>query len=163
MVHILAGFNPGAGGAGGKDHGGEPPFPVFPGKGLGHEKRRRDDVVTSAQRRIQLDGAVHGPVVGIDLLDIHAIDFRVFVMDKATADGAEFLGTVPVPAHMDEHGIGVEELLQRIGIFVGHKVPDPLGKVGKRLRLDAVCPVVEHREGLLGTGRQSGKEQAGQQ
>ena len=52
MVHSLAGFNPGAGSAGGKDHGGELPFPVFPGKGLGHEKRRRDDVVTSAQRRI---------------------------------------------------------------------------------------------------------------
>ena len=104
--------------------------------------------------------AVHGPVVGIDLLDIHAIDFRVLVVDKATADSGEFLGTVPVPAHMDKHGIGVEDLLQRIGIFVGHKVPDPLGKVGKRLRLDAVRPVVEHREGPLGIGRQPGKEQA---
>lgn len=75
------------------------------------------------------------PVVGIDLLDIHAIDFRVFVMDKATADSGEFLGTVP----------------------------DPLGKVGKRLLLDAVRPVIEHREGPLGIGRQPGKEQAGQQ
>ena len=104
--------------------------------------------------------AVHGPVVGIDLLDIHAIDFRVFVMDKATADSGEFLGTVPVPAHMDKHGIGVEDLLQRIGILGGHQIPDSLGKIGERLRLDAVRPVVEHREGPLGIGRQPGKEQA---
>ena len=96
----------------GEDHGSHPPLFILAGKSLGYKEGRSDDIFGTAQRCIQFDGAVHGPVFVIDLLDVYAIDLSVLVMKPALADGLEFLGAIPVAAHVDEHGIGMENLFQ---------------------------------------------------
>ena len=112
MCRRCIGINPRPGGTSGEDHGGHPPFTVFAGEGLGHKEGSGHDIVGAAQRSIQLDCAVHGPIVIVDLLHIHAINLGVLIVDEALADNHQFLGAVPVSAHVDEHGIGMIDFLQ---------------------------------------------------
>lgn len=109
MCRRRIGINARSGCARGEYHGSHPPFAVFAGKSLRHKEGGGHDIVCSAQRSVQFDGAVHRPVVLVNLLHIHAIHFCMLVMDESLANNHQLLGAVPVAAHMDEHGIGVED------------------------------------------------------
>jgi len=146
----LGRLHAGTGHAGGEDHRCKMPLAVLAGKSLRNKKRRGHFI--AAYDGFHLDGAVHGPVVVIDRLYIHAIDFGVLIVDEALADDLQFLLRTPIATHVDEHGIGMEDVFECVGVLGGHQVPDLLGEVGKRLRLGRMRLVIKHRELALGKG-----------